>query len=110
MPPSSPSRSTRRQRYPQEKAFRYQPFAGREDAFRLNDETFDKVIRDYNLADLASDFAGESFLQTTEGTFGRSQLASFLPFDLSFDPADPCGLSLCSPQPVVFAPSVAIRT
>ena len=43
----------RRQRYPQEKPFRYQPFAGREDAFRLNDETFEKVIRNYNLKDLA---------------------------------------------------------
>jgi len=43
----------RRQRYPEEKSFRYQPFAGREDDFRLNDETFGRVIRDYNLKDLA---------------------------------------------------------
>ena len=32
---------------------RYQPFAGREDEFRFNDGTFDRVIRDYNLKDLA---------------------------------------------------------
>ena len=43
----------RRQRYPDEQPFRYQPFAGREDEFRLNDATFDRVIRDYNLKDLA---------------------------------------------------------
>jgi ectoine hydroxylase-related dioxygenase (phytanoyl-CoA dioxygenase family) len=43
----------RRQRYPEEQAFAYQPFAGREREFRFNDETFGKVIRDYNLKDLA---------------------------------------------------------
>jgi hypothetical protein len=43
----------RRQRYPQEKPFVYRPFAGREDEFRCNEVTFDKVIRDYNLYDLA---------------------------------------------------------
>jgi ectoine hydroxylase-related dioxygenase (phytanoyl-CoA dioxygenase family) len=43
----------RRQRYPQEKPFNYQPFAGREDAFRLNDETFERVIRNYFTRDLA---------------------------------------------------------
>ena len=43
----------RRQRYPEEKPFAYQPFAGREDELRLSDATFDKVIRDYNLKDLA---------------------------------------------------------
>jgi ectoine hydroxylase-related dioxygenase (phytanoyl-CoA dioxygenase family) len=43
----------RRQRYPQEKPFVYQPFAGREDEFRFNEATFEKVIRDYNLYDLA---------------------------------------------------------
>ena len=43
----------RRQRYPQERPFRYQPFAGREDEFRMNDATFDRVIRNYNTKDLA---------------------------------------------------------
>jgi ectoine hydroxylase-related dioxygenase (phytanoyl-CoA dioxygenase family) len=43
----------RRQRYPQERPFRYQPFAGREDEFRMNDTTFDRVIRNYNTRDLA---------------------------------------------------------
>jgi Phytanoyl-CoA dioxygenase (PhyH) len=43
----------RRRRYPIEKPYLYRPFAGREDDFRFNDATFDKVIRDYNLKDLA---------------------------------------------------------
>lgn len=43
----------RRQHYPEEKPFVYQPFAGVEHAFRFNDETFNKVIRNYNLNDLA---------------------------------------------------------
>jgi hypothetical protein len=43
----------RRQYYPHELAFAYQPFAGREAHFRSNAETFDRVIRDYNLYDLA---------------------------------------------------------
>jgi hypothetical protein len=43
----------RRQHFPHEQPFVYQPFAGREQAFRYNEETFDKVIRDYNLHDLA---------------------------------------------------------
>jgi hypothetical protein len=43
----------RRQRYPQEKPFVYRPFAGREDDFQFNEATFEKVIRDYNLYDLA---------------------------------------------------------
>ena len=43
----------RRQRYPAEKPFAYQPFAGRENDFRFGPETFDRVIRDYNLKDLA---------------------------------------------------------
>lgn len=43
----------RRQYYPHEASFAYQPFAGREDRFRSNQETFDRVIRDYNRYDLA---------------------------------------------------------
>ena len=43
----------RRRRYPEEKAFSYQPLAGREDEFGLNPETFEKVIRNYNVHDLA---------------------------------------------------------
>ncbi len=43
----------RRQHFPQERPFVYQPFAGRAQAFRFNDDTFNKVIRDYNLHDLA---------------------------------------------------------
>jgi ectoine hydroxylase-related dioxygenase (phytanoyl-CoA dioxygenase family) len=43
----------RRQRYPDEQAYAYRPFAGREDAFRFNDATVDRVIRNYNLKDLA---------------------------------------------------------
>jgi hypothetical protein len=43
----------RRQHYPQEQAFVYQPFDGREDAFRFNEATFEKVVRNYNLHDLA---------------------------------------------------------
>ncbi len=43
----------RRQHYPQERPFVYQPFTGREDAYRFNDDAFNKVIRDYNLYDLA---------------------------------------------------------
>ena len=43
----------RRQHRPGEPSFVYQPFAGLEDDFRFNDETFERVIRDYNLNDLA---------------------------------------------------------
>lgn len=43
----------RRQHFPHEKAFVYQPFAGRENEFRYNDDTFARVIRDYNVNDLA---------------------------------------------------------
>lgn len=43
----------RRQYFPDEEPFRYQPFVGLEDDFRFNDETFESVIRDYNTKDLA---------------------------------------------------------
>jgi len=43
----------RRKHHADEKPFRYQPFAGLEDEFRFTDETFERVIRDYNLKDLA---------------------------------------------------------
>jgi ectoine hydroxylase-related dioxygenase (phytanoyl-CoA dioxygenase family) len=43
----------RRQYYPAEQPFEYQPFAERKRAFAFNNETFEKVIRDYNLKDLA---------------------------------------------------------
>ena len=43
----------RRQHRPGEPSFVYEPFVGLEDDFRFNDETFDRVIRDYNLNDLA---------------------------------------------------------
>ena len=39
--------------FPDETSFQYQPFAGLEDEYRLNDETFERVIRDYNTKDLA---------------------------------------------------------
>ncbi len=38
---------------PDETSFAYQPFAGREAEFAFNDETWDRVIRDYNTRDLA---------------------------------------------------------
>ena len=43
----------RRQKYPLEKPFRYQPFTGREEEFRFNDTTMQSVIKDYNTKDLA---------------------------------------------------------
>ncbi|MEP4887431.1 MAG: phytanoyl-CoA dioxygenase family protein, partial [Alphaproteobacteria bacterium] len=43
----------RRQRFPEERPFRYQPFVGREDQFRFGGEARDQVIRNYNLFDLA---------------------------------------------------------
>ncbi len=43
----------RRQRFPEETPFRYRPFEGLEERFRYNDETFERVIRDYNMKDLA---------------------------------------------------------
>ena len=43
----------RRQRFPEEVPFRYGPFEGLEERFRYNDDTFERVIRDYNTKDLA---------------------------------------------------------
>ena len=43
----------RHQHRPNEAPFAYQPFVGKEDAFRFNDETRERVIRDYNTKDLA---------------------------------------------------------
>lgn len=43
----------RRQRFPHETPFRYQPFAGREAEFRFTPDTEARVIRDYNTKDLA---------------------------------------------------------
>jgi len=42
----------RRQRFPEETPYDYQPFAGLVDEFRWNPETYERVIRDYNLKDL----------------------------------------------------------
>ena len=43
----------RQQTHPDEASYHYQPFAGLEDDFRLNDATFERVIKDYNAKDLA---------------------------------------------------------
>ena len=43
----------RRQHFPNEKPYVYQPFAGREKLFAYDEQTIGKVIRDYNLNDLA---------------------------------------------------------
>jgi hypothetical protein len=43
----------RHQHYPAETPFRYKPFADRVDEFRFNDATFESVIRDYHMKDLA---------------------------------------------------------
>jgi hypothetical protein len=43
----------RHQHFPDEEPYRYQPFAGLEDDFRFGEETFERVIRDYNTRDLA---------------------------------------------------------
>ncbi|MGF1598843.1 MAG: phytanoyl-CoA dioxygenase family protein [Acidimicrobiales bacterium] len=45
--------SARHQRFPDEQPFRYEPFTGREHEFVLDDETWDRWIRDYNTRDLA---------------------------------------------------------
>ena len=42
----------RRERFPDEAPYRYQPLEGLEDDYRWNPETFERVIRDYNLKDL----------------------------------------------------------
>ena len=42
----------RRQRFPNEEPYCYQPFAGLEDDYRWGPETFERVIRDYNTRDL----------------------------------------------------------
>ncbi|MCP5025932.1 MAG: phytanoyl-CoA dioxygenase family protein [Actinomycetia bacterium] len=43
----------RHRRFPAETPYRYQPFAGLEDDFRFDDDTFVRVIRNYNLKDLS---------------------------------------------------------
>ena len=43
----------RRKHYPHETPYYYQPFAGLEDDYRWNADSFERVIRDYNLKDLA---------------------------------------------------------
>lgn len=43
----------RRKKYPNEKPFEYQPFAGREDQFRHTPEVMERVVKDYNTKDLA---------------------------------------------------------
>jgi hypothetical protein len=44
---------SRAKHYPQEKSFLYQPFIGLEDEYRFTDETFQRVIYNYNVKDLA---------------------------------------------------------
>ena len=44
---------SRHQRWPHETPYVYEPFVGLEDDFRANDETFARVITNYNLNDLA---------------------------------------------------------
>jgi len=43
----------RNQYYPGEERFDYAPFRDRQNDFRWNDETYERVIKDYNLKDLA---------------------------------------------------------
>lgn len=43
----------RRQEMADEVPFQYEPFAGLEDDFRYNDETVERVLRDYNTKDLS---------------------------------------------------------
>lgn len=43
----------RQQKYPDEPRYSYNPFAGREESFRFNDETFASVIKQYYMNDLA---------------------------------------------------------
>ena len=42
----------RRQHFPDEKPYRYQPFEGLEDDYRHGPETYERVVRDYNTRDL----------------------------------------------------------
>ena len=42
----------RRQRFPREASYVYQPFVGLEDEYRWSPETYETVIRNYNLKDL----------------------------------------------------------
>ena len=42
----------RHQRYPDETPYIYQPFVGLEDDYRWNPETYERVIKNYNLKDL----------------------------------------------------------
>ncbi len=42
----------RRQHFPEERPYAYQPFQGLEDEYRWNPATYEKVVRDYNLKDL----------------------------------------------------------
>ena len=44
--------NARRQYRTEEPSFVYEPFARLEDCFRFSDETFERVVRDYNLNDL----------------------------------------------------------
>ena len=46
-------RTARRQHRPEEPSFVYAPLAGLEDDFRFNDETLERLIRNYNLDHLA---------------------------------------------------------
>ncbi|MBT6275704.1 MAG: hypothetical protein HOI95_16415 [Chromatiales bacterium] len=43
----------RHQARPNERRFHYKPFEGLEDQFRLSPETFERVIKNYNVKDLA---------------------------------------------------------
>jgi hypothetical protein len=43
----------RTQRFGEERRFEYKPFEGREDDFRFDQATFERVVRDYNLKDLS---------------------------------------------------------
>ncbi len=44
--------NARQQHFPNEKPYVYQPFLGLEDEYRWSRESFERVIRDYNLKDL----------------------------------------------------------
>lgn len=42
----------RAQKYPDQRRYQYQPFAGREDEFRFNEANWDRYIKDYTTKDL----------------------------------------------------------